>query len=296
MVLTRIHLLPVSIFVLIPSSFIITYCIAIYLKHVEVGFPYISDTGTFVPESCIFSQAVNLIAFLLAAFMYLRYKHVEQHYRDFLSSEFTVVLKLNRISLAIGWFGCFGVSILANFQETSVIIVHMTGALIAFGAAALYSWIQTVISHYVCPLLNSLFIARLRVFLSLILTASFGTTLIGGIIAYQNFHGKDETKWHPTDGGFTAHVVSTAAEWILVISFDFFILTFVTEMQSISISSPQVHFIIEDLTLQSAEFYNSEDHVNVVASQNSLRVNSIPNSPYGDFSKENTLTTQAVIH
>ncbi|XP_015912317.1 DNA damage-regulated autophagy modulator protein 2 [Parasteatoda tepidariorum] len=296
MVLTKIHVLPICIFILIPSSFIITYCIAVYLKHVSFEFPYISDTGTYVPESCIFSQAVNLIAFLMAAFIYVRYKHVEQHYRDHLSSDYSVVLKLNQTALIVGWMGCFGASIIANFQETSVIIVHMSGALLAFGCSAIYSWLQTVISHYVCPFLNSTFVARLRVFLSLILTASFVTTLVAGVIARKNFHGKDATKWHPEDGGFRAHIISTAAEWIVVISFDCFILTFAKEMQKISISSPQVLFCSNDVILESTEFYNSQEHVNITPNPNSLRISSLPSSPYGDYKKDNILTTQAVVH
>lgn len=296
MVLTNIHILPIIVFTLIPCSFIITYCIAVLLGHVEVGFPYISDTGTYLPESCIFSLAMNLVAFLLACLMYVRYKQVEQHYRDHLSSEFTVVLRINRISLILGWMGCLGVCVLANFQETAVIVVHMSGALLAFGCAAMYSWLQTIISHYVYPLLNSMFVARLRVFLSLVLSAAFLTTLIAGIIAHQNFHGEDPMKWNPEDGGFTAHVISTGAEWILVISFDFFLLTFVKEMQTISISSPQIHFVIEDLTLQNTDFYNSVDQVNITSSQNSLRVSSLPTSPHSEFSKDNRMTTQAIVH
>ncbi|KAG8197426.1 hypothetical protein JTE90_014911 [Oedothorax gibbosus] len=299
MVLTKIHLLPVCIFVLIPSSFLLTYCIAIYLNHVEVGFPYISDTGTYVPERCIFSLAINFVAFLLAAFMYLQYKHVEQHYRDFLSSEFTIVLRLNRWALFIGWLGCFGVSVLANFQETAVIIVHMSGALCAFGCATLYSWMLTIISHYLCPLLNSVFVTRLRVFLCLILTATCGITTIAGIIAHSNFHGEDPTKWHKDDGGFIAHVISTAAEWTLVMAFDFFILTYAREMQNISVSSPKIHFHSEEFTLNNKEFYGIENHINITSSQNSLRTaNSMSNSqgPYTEFRGENSLTTEATVH
>lgn len=295
--LTKIHALPVCIFVLIPFSFLLTYCIAISLNHVEVGFPYISDTGTYVPESCIFSQAINFISFLLAIFMYVQYKHVEQHYRDHLSSEFTIVLKLNWWALIVGWCGCIGVNITANYQETSVILVHMCGALLAFGCSTLYSWLQTIISHYVCPLLNSVIITKLRVFFSLIQTAAFVTSLVAGTLARQKFHGKDPTKWHEEDGGFTEHIISTGAEWLLVLAFDSFILTYAKEMQKISISSPKIHFITEDLTLQSSEFYNSEDRINITTSQNSLRtVNSLQNNSYTEFGRENVLTTQAIVH
>lgn len=34
------------------------------LGHVEAGFPYISDTATYAPESCIFSQFINMFAML----------------------------------------------------------------------------------------------------------------------------------------------------------------------------------------------------------------------------------------
>ncbi|XP_054714024.1 DNA damage-regulated autophagy modulator protein 1-like [Uloborus diversus] len=296
MVLRNIHILPIFISVLIPCSFILTYALAVYLKHVKAEFPYISDTGTTVPESCIFSQAVNFIAFLLASLMYIRYKQVEQHYRDHLSSEYTIVLRINKIALLVGWLGCFGVSVLANFQETSVLIVHMTGACCAFGCATGYSWLQTIISYYVCPLLNSLFVARLRVVLSLILTAGFGLTLIAGIIAHNSFHGKDPTKWSYDDGGFVAHVISTGAEWVLVIAFDLFILTYAKELKSVSISSPQIIFVIEEHNLQNTDFYTSEDHVNIKTSQNSLRINSVSNSPHAEFGSENMLTTQAIVH
>ena len=40
------------------------YGIAVGGKHVEPGFPYISDTGTYPPESCVFGQLMNLGALL----------------------------------------------------------------------------------------------------------------------------------------------------------------------------------------------------------------------------------------
>jgi hypothetical protein len=51
-------------------------------------------------------------------------------------------IKLNNLSLWIGWAGAFGISLVANFQETSVFRVHMTGALLAFGLGTVYLWTQ----------------------------------------------------------------------------------------------------------------------------------------------------------
>ena len=36
-----------------------------------------------------------------------------------------ISIKLNRLSLWIGWLGAFGISLVANFQETSVLKVHI---------------------------------------------------------------------------------------------------------------------------------------------------------------------------
>lgn len=83
----NLHFLPLAVFVCLPFTFIISYVnfyseiqindrnflcffhnnsyiIAICLGHVEPVFPYISDTGTHVPESNIFAQALNMVAAL----------------------------------------------------------------------------------------------------------------------------------------------------------------------------------------------------------------------------------------
>lgn len=107
-----------SLFSSSPTS---SYMIAIVLGHVEVEFPYISDTGTHTPESCIFSQMLNIVSFLVALTIYVRYKHVEQYYRDSnLTIESESILKLNRRALFVGMASSFGLSIVANFQETNV--------------------------------------------------------------------------------------------------------------------------------------------------------------------------------
>ncbi|CAG2054225.1 unnamed protein product [Timema podura] len=62
----KLHLLPISVFVLIPTTFVITYTCAVLLGHVEPGFPYISDTGALPPESCVFSQLLGIASVLYA--------------------------------------------------------------------------------------------------------------------------------------------------------------------------------------------------------------------------------------
>ena len=45
------------------------YTLSVLLHHTEPDFPYISDTGTYSPESCIFGQALNIGA-LVSKFLF----------------------------------------------------------------------------------------------------------------------------------------------------------------------------------------------------------------------------------
>ena len=51
-------------------------CSCVKLGHTEMDWPYISDTGTFPPESCIFAQLLNFGALLVGIIVYIRYKQV----------------------------------------------------------------------------------------------------------------------------------------------------------------------------------------------------------------------------
>lgn len=54
------------------------------LGHVEAGFPYISDTATYAPESCIFSQFINMFAMLSE---YIKKKKKNYTYKIFYYSQ-----------------------------------------------------------------------------------------------------------------------------------------------------------------------------------------------------------------
>lgn len=69
---SKLHWYPVFLVLYLPVSFIITYSIAVGYGHVEAGFPYISDTGTLPPESCVFGQLLNIGAVFAAFTMYVR--------------------------------------------------------------------------------------------------------------------------------------------------------------------------------------------------------------------------------
>lgn len=77
--------------------------------------------------------------------IYIRYRQIDEYYRSYALP--SAVVKHNKIALWIGYLSCFGLSLVANFQETNVIIVHLTGAFLCFGLGTVYIWLQ--VSMYI---------------------------------------------------------------------------------------------------------------------------------------------------
>lgn len=261
---SELHYLPLAVFILLPSTFIISYVVAILLGHVEVEFPYISDTGTHVPESNFFAQMLNLVACLVAITVYIRFKQVEQYYRDDLTTQSTKIFRLNRIANFFGLLSALGLSVVANFREIELFKIHLFGALMAFGFGATYCWFQTWLSYSMAPLVNSIAMARWRLFLSIVITINFLTTCVMGQISIHHFHGKDPTNWNPGDGGFVTHVISSVAEWIAALSLDFFILSFTKEFQTFTMQTPRIlllksYDILESTTIDGGRIESREN-------------------------------------
>ncbi|XP_018378505.1 PREDICTED: LOW QUALITY PROTEIN: uncharacterized protein LOC108771097 [Trachymyrmex cornetzi] len=235
----NLQYLPIAVFISLPTVFISTYVIAVLLGHVEAGFPYISDTATYAPESSIFSQAVNLITILMGFAIYIRYSQV----KECISSESptdSLLAKWNYWALIFGLMSTAGLSIVANFQETSVIVVHLIGAFLCFGGGTAYFWTQAVCSFCLYPSGCSLRVAQLRTALSIFCTVCFIVIVITGVLAHSAYKGTNPRKWHKEDGGWELHVVSTITEWLCAIAFSTYILTFTEEFRDIRIIPPKV--------------------------------------------------------
>ncbi|KAF7387239.1 hypothetical protein HZH68_012916 [Vespula germanica] len=244
--LVNLHYLPIILFVSLPAVFVLTYVIAVLSDHVEAGFPYISDVATSAPESCIFAQFMNMIAALMCFVIYIRYSQVKE-----CTTAFRLQASLprwNYWALILGLTTTLGVSIVANFQETSVIVVHMIGAFLCFGGGTAYFWTQAVCSFYLHPLGCSLRMAHLRTALSTFCTVCFFVIFITGVLASLAYKGTNPQKWYKNDGGWELHVASTVTEWICAIAFCVYILTFTDEFRDIRMIHPK-----ETLTADEVE-------------------------------------------
>ncbi|KAI1309046.1 DNA damage-regulated autophagy modulator protein 2 [Halotydeus destructor] len=237
---SRVHWLPISVALGVPFTFIITYVTALFLGHVQ-GFPYISDTGKVAPESSFFSLLINLVCVLFALTIFVRYKQIQQYYRQTdPPHEATVkILARNYVSLYLGMLAIFGLMILANFRSGDVAIAHQTGALVCFLFGPLYCWYQTNLSYLMEPLVNSRAMAHVRLTLVIIMTITFLISLVCGLAVGALY----DTKKDIMSDGQVLYINSTVNEWVTAITMDLFILTFAGEMHKVSLALPECHLV-----------------------------------------------------
>ncbi|XP_019871581.2 DNA damage-regulated autophagy modulator protein 2 [Aethina tumida] len=238
MVFRHAYIFPITVGVWFIFTFLLTYGIAVLNDDVVPVFPYISDTGTWAPESCIFGLMLNLGALIMAVTIYIRYRQVREiSEKNNVDQKF---INYNTISLYLGYLAAFGICIVGNFQETNVFSVHVMGALLCFGLGFVFQCLQTRISFALYPIVGSKSINIIRLICSLICTLTFLITFIFAGLSIKEFTGEDKTKWNEEDGGYTLHFVSTVAEWILAIFTMIYIVTFTKEFKTITIKEPEI--------------------------------------------------------
>uniref|UniRef100_A0A3Q4GVT2 DNA-damage regulated autophagy modulator 1 n=1 Tax=Neolamprologus brichardi TaxID=32507 RepID=A0A3Q4GVT2_NEOBR len=215
--------LPAFLVVWSSATFIICYIIAIYRHDVDVIFPYISDTGVSPPESCIFGLMTFISACAGVGTIYARYKHVELLREDATN----VSACLNKAALWLGVISCFGMCIVATFQETVVQIVHDIGAILFFVFGIVYMILQCVISFRAYPYGSSKNVCCVRVAIASLATVAFVPMSVSIVQDYP------------------FHVASAVCEWIVAFTFVFFFFTYIHDFKvSISLSHIVYSFLI----------------------------------------------------
>lgn len=110
------------------------------------------------------------------------------------------------------------------------------------------------------------------------MTIGFITEFVATPFAFKYYHGKNPRKWTPEDGGYWIHILSAVAEWITALCLDLFIGSFITEMKRISVESPKVLFIVENVNVSSVNFpYLTDDAEIYPGSSGSLESSTISN-------------------
>ena len=210
-------------------SIFTSFVIAVAQSDITPWFPAISDTATKSPESNIFSQLINISTFVGLILMYVRYLQVKRDVEWLQGNQTTLVL--NRHSLSVGLIALLGCSIVANFPETQVPIVHVIGATILFVFGNIYVWFQVMISFHMKKMgFISSCVNIMRLIFAVLSTISFVLTFVMVSIASKKKSG-DNLHWHSNEPGYVEHVIGDAFEWLMVFSFLLVFLTFTKELQ-----------------------------------------------------------------
>ncbi|CAB3374751.1 Hypothetical predicted protein [Cloeon dipterum] len=226
----NLEYVPIVLGTLLPVTFIWTYIIAVSLRHVEPGFPYISHAGSDIPESCVFGQLLNICAAMMTLCVYIRHKQLLSQ-----NAPYRPPSRLLKAALWTGWVSSLGVSIVANFQLDSLIIFHGIGAGLAFGVGIPFLWIQVVCTSYDPPSSLSKAVLKTRIAFAATASICFLLVLVGLVTSYVLLGLGIENEVQ-----FGFYLMSAIAEWIMAIAMSAFIVTFAREFQHISLSAPEV--------------------------------------------------------
>ncbi|XP_015271904.1 PREDICTED: DNA damage-regulated autophagy modulator protein 2 [Gekko japonicus] len=241
-------ILPSALVVWTSASFIFSYVTAVLLRHVDPLVPYISDTGTVPPERCLFGIMLNISALLGIATIYVRYKQV-----FYSNPEESTILKLNKTGLVLGTVSCFGLCIIANFQKSTLIVMHVIGACLTFGVGTFYILAQTILSYKLSP--GNKVVFRIRLIVLLWCAASIVSMFISSVMLYSAQDGVDfiqKMHWDPDDKEYSLHIMSTVSEWSLAFSFVSFFLTYIRDFQKITL------YVVVQLDGHSVNYTNPQ--------------------------------------
>ncbi|KAL1021277.1 hypothetical protein UPYG_G00011090 [Umbra pygmaea] len=226
--------LPAGLVVWSSVTFIFSYVTAVLLGHVDPLVPYISDTSAAFPERSVFGLMLSISSFLGIATVYVRYKQVQA-----LALGGDLKLhRLNRAGLVLGIISSVGMCVVANFQKTTIMSVHLLGAGLTFGCGVLYILFEIGVSYYMQPRFHGRDILWARTAVGLWTVFSVIIAFVSSAVLYDYLPSMDVDRklhWRPADKGYTAHLVSALAEWSLAFSFISFFLTYIRDFQKIQL-------------------------------------------------------------
>ncbi|KAJ8962318.1 hypothetical protein NQ318_018297, partial [Aromia moschata] len=190
---------------------------------------------------------LGIYTVLVALTMYVKYRQVKEIFsrHDIRSS-----YKVNIISFYVGMLAATGISLVANFPETSVLTVHVTGAFMAFGLGAVYQCLQVgksiklFLYYKVSHVMENKYRNIIRLMLSIVSIVTFFICAVFALIAFGMYDGDTIQNWKKEDNGFRFHIISTVSEWVCASCTLTFICMFQTEFEDIDMKEPQI--CIED--------------------------------------------------
>ena len=72
-----------------------------------------------------------------------------------------------------------------DLQETDIMVVHLIGAILAFGLGNVYCWMQSAMSYRLHPHLNTRGVAHARALLSALTTLTFISSILCQVVSFN---------------------------------------------------------------------------------------------------------------
>lgn len=167
-----------------------------------------------------------------------------------------LILKLNKYSLIAAVSGACGLSIVANFRATELVIGHGIGAGTFFIGMFFLILLQAWLSFLMVPHLNTKKMAFIRAFITFLAFVLTSITIISALISGAQFDknilNEDRLKWSSKDQGYVAHVVSSIGEWLTIIVLLVSLATFYIEAELIYFVNGDIKFnLLNPLSIPS---------------------------------------------
>ncbi|KAJ8250019.1 hypothetical protein COCON_G00232350 [Conger conger] len=212
--------LPVFLVIWSSSTFIIPYVTAVLEEHVDVIFPYISDTGRDPPESGVFGLMTAITAFTSMVTMFARYKYLQK------LQEVVAEARpgLNLAALVCGLVSCLGMCIVGTFQESVLEKPHLVGAFLFFVCGVAYIVMQSAISYRMQPHGSSLCVCRARAAISVMsVLVAIPMIVCTGLLKMMDEW--DMSRLH------SIGLAGASCEWIVAFGFIFFFFSYIDEFK-----------------------------------------------------------------
>lgn len=226
------------------SGFAITYGISQALNHTSDVFPYISKTGTEVPERGLFSLIVFVCSLSMALNSEIRFQYVRlmMTQMSLTPAEKSRWITANKLTLGLGLIASFGLVFVASFQVDTLPVPHYMGAFVTFGLGFICCWIHAAITYKLYKeerksMLKLTFV--FQVLVSLTITVSFITFVISfASYRYQKKQGYG-TKEKELRSIFQS---ASTSEWVLAIATISYVLTFIPSFRKLEFDGFNVKF------------------------------------------------------
>ncbi|CAH8828582.1 unnamed protein product [Trichobilharzia szidati] len=220
------------------TTFLLTYYISVYRGHVNAELPFISSTGAYPPESCIFAEGLNLAAFLSSLCAFFWYLIALDRTKFMGIHQPTCLLKFMTIlSLIAG----IGLTMVGNFQQVNVELVHDIGAAMAFYGTTLYIFLCAYVSSRYLKTHWCIWILRLLLGVgSAIATVLFTVCHLFSRIHFKGSQEESLTYRHPKQGGHSYYLCSTGAEWFAGLFNILFFTTWAYEFSNYALQMPKI--------------------------------------------------------